>query len=247
MDPSVGRNALGGPDGSYGPHAFVADLDQPELAAADRHHLDRVLRLRSGDPLTVSDGAGRWRPCRFGPEIEVVGAVETEQRRSPALTIAFAPVKGDRPEWVVQKLTELGVDRIVVLEAERSVVRWDSERAARQLERLAKVAREAAMQCRRCLLPEVGGVVSLAEASTWPGVVRADAGGSDPSLDHPVILIGPEGGWSAPEQQQVPTAIGLADHVLRAETAAVTAGVVYAALRANRVGEPSAINTEGDC
>lgn len=227
----MGRNALGGPDGSYGPHAFVAVLEQPELDEADRHHLERVLRLRPGDPLTVSDGQGQWRPCRFGADLEPVGEVESERRIEPALTVAFAPVKGDRPEWVVQKLTELGIDRIVLLETERSVVRWTAERAPRQLERLAKVARSAAMQCRRCHLPQVEGMVSFAEAAAWSGVVRADTGGGAPSLDRPVILIGPEGGWTATERDQVPVAVGLADHVLRAETAAVAAGVLFAALR----------------
>ncbi len=228
----MGLNALGGPDGSEGPHAFVVDLEAPVLGPDDRHHLERVLRLRPGDPLTVSDGAGRWRSCRFGTELEPVGEIRVEQRRSPELTIAFAPVKGDRPEWVVQKLTELGIDKMVLLETERSVVRWVPERADRQIDRLHKVAREAAMQCRRCYLPVVEGVVSVGEASTWPGVARADVGGSSPTLDRPVVLIGPEGGWTAAERAQVPAAVGLADHVLRAETAAVAAGVLHAALRA---------------
>ncbi|MYA86110.1 MAG: hypothetical protein F4Y12_11055, partial [Acidimicrobiaceae bacterium] len=60
-----------------GPHVLVSDVDSPELADDDRHHLERVLRLRSGDPLTVGDGAGRWRPCRFSDEIEPVGGVVT--------------------------------------------------------------------------------------------------------------------------------------------------------------------------
>lgn len=229
----MGTNALGGPDGSYGPHAFVSDLERPSLDESDRHHLERVLRLRPGDPLTVSDGLGRWRECRFGADLEVAGEVQIERRLDPPLTIAFAPVKGDRPEWVVQKLTELGVDRVVVLDAERSVIRWNPERASRQLERLGKVAREAAMQCRRCHLPAVEGLVTVAEAAGWPGVVRADAGGGPPSLDHRVVLIGPEGGWTARERDLAPSAVGLGDHVLRAETAALAAGVLYATLRAN--------------
>src|SRR2546430_2495801 len=48
-------------------HAFVVDVESPELGPDDRHHLERVLRLRPGDELTVSDGDGRWRRCRFGP------------------------------------------------------------------------------------------------------------------------------------------------------------------------------------
>lgn len=222
---------LGGPDGGGGPHVFVDDLDAPQLSPADRHHLDKVLRLRAGDPLTVSDGRGRWRPCRFGDPLEGTGEVQVAARRTPPITIAFTPVKGDRPEWVVQKLTELGVDSIVVLRSERSVVRWDGERAERQLERFRRIAQEAAMQSRRCHLPEVDGVIDLAEMTGRPGVVRADRGGERPDLQNPTVLIGPEGGWTAAERELVPMAVGLGDYVLRAETAAVAAAALLAAQR----------------
>lgn len=230
-----GTTRLGGPDGRGGPHAFVADLDQPELSGEDHHHLERVLRLRRGEPLTVSDGEGRWRPCRFGDELEVVGEVREEFRVEPPLAVAFAPVKGDRPEWVVQKLTELGADRIVVLAADRSVVRWEGERAERHLDRLGKVAREAAMQCRRCHLPRIEGIATVTDVADEPGAVRAEAGGAPPSVEHRVVLVGPEGGWSDAERGRVPATVGLADHVLRAETAAVAAATLYAGLRAERV------------
>jgi 16S rRNA (uracil1498-N3)-methyltransferase len=230
----VGTTALGGPDGRGGPHAFVADLDRPVLDPDDRRHLERVLRVRVGDPLTVSDGRGWWRPCRLGDGLEPAGEPRREARREPALTIAFAPVKGDRPEWVVQKATELGVDRIVVLHAERSVVRWEGERAARHIARLQKVAREAAMQSRRCHLPEVEGVLELSDVAALHGVVRADLGGDAPSLDRATVVIGPEGGWTDAERALVPATVGLADHVLRAETAAVTASALYSILRAQR-------------
>src|SRR5205823_6066014 len=94
-------------------HAFVTDLEHPALAPDDRHHLERALRLRPEEVVTVSDGAGGWRPCRFGTELEPLAPTIREVRLDPRLTVAFAPVKGDRPELVVQKLTELGIDRIV--------------------------------------------------------------------------------------------------------------------------------------
>ena len=56
-------------------HVFVVDVESPELAPDDRHHLERVLRLRPGDELTVADGAGRWRHCRFGRVVEPTGDV----------------------------------------------------------------------------------------------------------------------------------------------------------------------------
>lgn len=228
-----------GPDGRSGPHVFVEDIARPTLGADDRHHLERVLRLRAGDPLTVSDGHGRWRACRYGVPIEPVGDLHHVPRRTPSLTVAFAPVKGDRPEWVVQKLTELGIDRILVLETERSVVRWAGERAQRQLDRLNRVAREAAMQCRRCHLPELDGPYAPTVVGALPGAARADRGGRPLSTDDVVVLVGPEGGWTDEERRGAPDAVALGDHVLRAETAAVTAGALMTALRGGWV-RPSA-------
>ena len=232
MSGSPGTTALGGPDGRGGPHAFVADLGAPRLSELDRHHLERVLRLRAGDPLTVSDGMGGWRPCRYGPELEPVGERRIERRRLPELVVGFVPVKGDRPEWVVQKATELGVDRLIVLRSERAVVRWTADRAERHIERLNRVAREAAMQCRRCHLPVVEGVLDLGQVASRSGIVRAEPGGPPPSLDHTMVVVGPEGGWSPEEVDAIPATVGLADHVLRAETAVMAAVARYAALRA---------------
>lgn len=234
MAPAGGTVAVG-PDGRGGPHVFVDDLDEPVVTDHDRHHLERVLRLRRGDPLTVSDGTGRWRACRWGDEVEVVGEIAEVPASASSLGVGFVPVKGDRPEWVVQKCTELGVDRLVVLESERSVVRWDGERAARHLERLEKVAREAAMQSRRCRLPRIEGVVALSVLAAERGVVRADAGGRPPGPGDRLVVVGPEGGWTDAERELVPASVGLGDHVLRAETAAVTAAALYGAIRAGRV------------
>ena len=66
---------MAGPTGRGGPHAFVDDLDRPVLTPGDEHHLARVLRLRPGDPLTVSDGRGAWRPARFGAPPEPDGPI----------------------------------------------------------------------------------------------------------------------------------------------------------------------------
>lgn len=215
------------------PHAFVADVDRPALGEDDRHHLGRALRLRPGDPLTVSDGLGRWRPVRFGDDLEPTGAVNLDEAARPEITVALTPVKGARPEWAVQKLTELGIDRIWLLVAARSVVRWEGDRAAGHVARLEKVARQAAMQSRRTRLPELRTGVLVADALEAGGAAAAVAapGGIAPSLERPMLLIGPEGGWSASELVAAPATVGLGPTVLRAETAAVAAGALLVALR----------------
>ncbi len=221
-----------GPSGRDGPHAFVDDLHRPALEDGDRHHLARVVRLRPGDPLTVCDGAGRWRPCRFGPELDPTGEIAAVPRPVPAITVAFALVKGDRPEQITAKLTELGIDVIRPFAAARSVVRWEHARAVPATERLRRVAREAAMQCRRCWLPEVHPPGTFAAVAALPGAVRAERGGPPVTLLRPTVLVGPEGGWSPEEAAADLPVAGLGTHVLRAETAAICAAALLSAARA---------------
>jgi 16S rRNA (uracil1498-N3)-methyltransferase len=107
-------------------------------------------------------------------------------------------------------------------------VQWEGDRAAHHLERLRRIAREAAMQSRQPWLPEVGGVDTLDD---HPGAVLADPGGRPPAVGDTTILCGPEGGWSDAERGSADDRVALGPAVLRAETAAVTAGALLAALR----------------
>ena len=222
------------PDGSHGPHVLVGSVESPVLDDADRHHLARVLRVRPGDRLTVGDGAGRWRPCRLGSQPEPVDRVMQVARPEPAVAVAFALIKGGRPELVVQKLTELGVDRIVPFVADRSVVQWDPAKAEKNVERLRRVAREAVMQSRRAWLPEVDPLASFAEVAAEPGACLADRGGGAVGLETPLVMVGPEGGWSEAESALVRPRVRLAEPVLRAETAAIAAGVLLCSARSAR-------------
>jgi 16S rRNA (uracil1498-N3)-methyltransferase len=226
---------------------FVEDPAVPVLTEGDVHHLLDVLRLRPGESVAASDGRGSWVPCRLtaapggrgsgkvdaGSVLVADGPLTTTVRLEPVLTVAFAPTKGDRPEWVTQKLTELGVDRIVPLRARRSVVRWDGERGRRAVERLRRVAREASAQSRRTWLPEVTAVMDLDALTSEFGLAPslAQPGGGPPSLARPLVAVGPEGGWDEDELSRFGGATGLGPNVLRAETAAVAAGAILCALR----------------
>lgn len=218
------------------------------LTDGDRHHLQRALRLRPGETVLAADGRGAWRRCTIGAgpggagEDQCIGLVpdgpvQVEPDPSPPLTIAFVVPKGDRPAWVVQKLTEVGVDRIVPLTSARSVVRWSGDRAARQVERLRAVVQEAAMQSRRPRLPVVAEVRAFADFAAGVGGAGAlcQAGGAPPDLARPCLIVGPEGGWAAEELAAVGARVSLGPAVLRAETAAVAAGVLLAALRGGLV------------
>jgi len=228
-------------------HVFVESLDAPTLTEPDEHHLARVLRIRPTDVVSVTDGTGRWGEARLdagalhlvGPIHETLDAV-----RAPnfVLTIGCALPKGDRPEWIVQKLTELGLDRILLYETARSVVHWDGRKRQAQVERLRRVAREAAMQSRRLTLPVVE-VVTWGDAVSMPDVALAEPGGpldwwgSDDAPSAPrvrSVLIGPEGGFAAEELAACGRRVGLGLTVLRVETAAIAAGVLLTASSGRR-------------
>ena len=212
------------------PLIFVSDLDAPVLDDADLHHYRRVRRLDDGEPITISDGRGGWRLARFGAVPALDGpAHHVPAPRQPS-TVGFTPVKGERPEWVVQKLTELGVDNILPLQTARSVVRWDGTRAAKQLAKWQVIAREASMQSRRVHIPTVRPVTSLSAvmAESADEVVFAEPGGAplDGASDR-FVLIGPEGGWD-PDELRHQRLRSLPGGVLRAETAAMAAAVLLA-------------------
>lgn len=222
------------------PLVFVDDLDEPRLAPNDAHHLGRVLRLREGTVLTLADGHGAWRPAVYrGTAVKIVGGTIDEPLLDPPITIAFALTKGDKPELVVQKLTELGADVIVGFAAARSIVRWDDAKLDRQLERWRSVARQAAMQCRRARLPLVEPPTCFEALVARPDAALASPDGDAPSLAASTVLIGPEGGWAPEESAAARRTVAFADHVLRAETAAITACSVLAALRSRLAGEMS--------
>jgi 16S rRNA (uracil1498-N3)-methyltransferase len=212
-------------------HVLVGDVGAAELDDAAAHHVFRVLRVADGDTITITDGAGAWRACRVvGAALEVIDEVHRVERNAVMLELYVAVPKQDRPEWLVQKATELGADRIVFLHADRSVVRWADDRARRHLAKLTRIAEEAAMQSRRVWVPAVEGPVAAHEVLR-NGVAIAEPGGRAVGPGDRSVAIGPEGGWSERELALADDRIGLADTILRVETAAVAACTMLASLR----------------
>ncbi len=214
--------------GSPGPHVFVDDLEVPALSADDDGHLRRSLRMRAGDPLTISDSDGRWCCATMtATGLETTSEVFIEPD-APKVTVGFSLVKGQKPEFVIQKLTELGVDHIVALQAERSIVRWDEHKVGQVLARWERIAREASMQSHRCRLPVIEGVLHAGQWLAASGSAIAHFDG-DPLADVAVstLAIGPEGGWS-PKELQLASGprVSLGRTVLRAETASIAAATL---------------------
>ena len=214
-------------------HVFVDQLDSPTLGDDDQHHLGRVLRLRDGESVTASNGRGQWRACvwRDGA-LEVVGEVVASAPPSVRCAVAFTPVKGDRNEWAVQKLTEIGIDEVIILApTQHSVVRWSD--ADKQLRKLRVVAREAAMQSRRVWLPNIVGLAALHEVCAGDGAAVADPNGVALHAGVSLVVVGPEGGFAEEELPAGVPRVQLGDTILRAETATLVAATLLVARRAS--------------
>ena len=250
MDPATGPEpvAFASASGAVA-HVFADDLaDSVLIDGEDGHHLQRVRRIRAGERVTVSDGFGRWRPYdvvtsdRGSLVLASAGSSAREPRLTPGLAVAFALSKGTKPEHVVAGLTEHGVDRIVPFRSARSVVRWEGDRARSATVRLQRVAREAAMQCRRSWLPLVDEPVGFAALGTPGAVVVGDPAGL-PAGDLPLpvggawlAVVGAEGGLDPAERADLTSRPGavlvaVGPHVLRTETAAVAVAAALAGRR----------------
>jgi 16S rRNA (uracil1498-N3)-methyltransferase len=243
-------------------HVFVAPeaLDghgTVALSGDTEHHLSRVLRLRDGEGVSLTDGAGRWRmsvaTAAHGQlRLEATSEVVVEQRRYDKLTLATAIPKGDRLDWMVQKCTELGVDEIQLLHAERSAVRWTPDKIVKQFERLQRISDEAARQSRRVWRVELHSPLDASEV--LPSAVVAEPGGRPIAPSDTMIAIGPEGGWTMAETDGAQDRVTLGPNILRTETAAVAAITLSVALSgsfldskgfSNKVEPPSVLSREG--
>ncbi|MFF2632022.1 16S rRNA (uracil(1498)-N(3))-methyltransferase [Microbacterium sp. NPDC058021] len=213
--------------------------DLVTLTGAEAHHAAAVRRVRVGEAVTLGDGRGTWLSgvCASVAPREVVVEV-TERRDDPApsrrVALVQALAKGDRDELAVQAATELGVDEVVPWQAARSVSRWDAAKAEKGRARWATIAREAGKQAHRSWLPEVTGVVStrdlvqrartahllVLEPTASIALTTLDLHGDDRDV---LLVVGPEGGISAEELQQLDAAgatlVRLGDTVLRTSTA----------------------------
>ena len=223
--------------------AGVAAGSTVEVTGDEAHHAVAVRRLRAGEQVVLTDGAGAsavGEVAGTGKRVfsVTVTSVAVEEPAQPSVTVVQALPKGDRGELAVEMLTEIGVGTIVPWAASRSVAVWRGERAAKSHAKWSATAREAAKQARRAWFPSVTPLAGTAEvvallADADLGVVlHEDADDSFASLPVPVVgsivvVVGPEGGLTGDElaafEQAGVRAVRLGAEVLRTSTAGVAA------------------------
>ncbi|MQW75431.1 16S rRNA (uracil(1498)-N(3))-methyltransferase [Nocardioides sp. dk4132] len=213
------------------------------LEGDEAHHAVAVRRMRVGERLVLTDGAGTSVTAEIAATGKrLLSATVLDVRRipepAPAIVVVQALPKGDRGELAVEMLTEVGVARVVPWAASRSVAVWKGERAAKSLARWRATAREAAKQSRRSWFPVVdelastNDVLALVADAPLAVVLHEEASVPLASLNLPaegplVIVVGPEGGLTDEEVAAFVAAgaasVRLGAEVLRTSTAGVAA------------------------
>ncbi|MGY1410043.1 MULTISPECIES: 16S rRNA (uracil(1498)-N(3))-methyltransferase [unclassified Luteimonas] len=229
-----------------------ARISLPEDAAT---HLLRVLRLREGDACVLFNGDGHDYDARIvatgkrGGEVEVVGRRVVDSESPLRLTLVQGIARGEKMDLILQKATELGVARIVPVDAERTEVRLEGARLAKRIAHWRGVVASACGQCGRARVPEVADPVDIARIAgeapestlrltldpagtqTLSTLAAAVTVGMTPAI---ALAIGPEGGWAPRDRGHLHAAgyegLRLGPRILRTETAGLAAIAALQAL-----------------
>ena len=223
-------------------HGDRAFIDGQELV-----HLSRVLRLRPGDSVTMFDDSGWEHEAMIDSlsstrgELKILRSRETQCESALQISLAVGLTKGEKIDFVVEKATELGVQRIVPFASNYTVPKLGAEKMIKRTERWQKIAMSAAKQCGRACVPEILPLCDYfwLVSQPWPESLKLIfwERESDQSL-HEVyerhrevkavlVAVGPEGGFTVDEAEAArsrgfePVQIGR--RILRAETAAIAA------------------------
>jgi 16S rRNA (uracil1498-N3)-methyltransferase len=213
------------------------------LRGETAQHLRKVLRVETGQQFEISDGARIYLAAveEFGKDLVEFRVME-EIAREPAparVHLLVSLIKFDRFEWILEKATELGVERVTPVYAMRSEKGLD-QAAAKRMERWRKIVHEAGQQSRRVAPPVVEAAAGLEEALRASAGIRwflDEDGRARPLLeglpatrsreDEIALLAGPEGGWDPREREAAEQAgwlrVSLGPQILRAETASIAA------------------------
>lgn len=209
----------------------------------DIFHITKVMRVKKGDTFEVVDQEQALflvEAVSFNPlEVKIVEQRTTDTEVSTKITLYYVMAKGEKTDFVIQKATELGVHKIVLLQSSRSVVKIDDGKSDNKLVRFQKIAKEASEQSKRSIIPSIeinADFKSIGkDQSKLKMIADEEVAGSTTNLyslldnltpnQSIALLVGPEGGFSRPEveyakiNQFIPISLG--KRILRSETAAI--------------------------
>lgn len=217
------------------------------ISGDDARHMAKVMRMREGDEIIVVSEGEAYICVIVQLDEEILVKQTGKTIASPEMpvkvTIACGLPKGDKLEFIAQKATELGMYALLPFEADRSIVKWDAKKSAKNQQRLQKIAKEAAEQSHRTHIPAVYEPISfkylLQKLSEFDAVFIADEEDAkttertrfadklktvyDKKLESILIIFGPEGGISRKEAETLiqlgAQTMSLGPRILRAETA----------------------------
>ncbi len=214
------------------------------ITGEDAFHIARALRMAVGDFITVCDMHGAEYSCRITKirdtvcECEIISKAEGKTEHPVYISLYMAYPKGDKLETVTQKAVELGASEIIPFESSRCIKKPKADKAERDMERLSKIAKEAAKQCGRSRIPKI--LPSLSYGEMLSEISKADAalfcyeGDGTRSLKEVLcalksdiktlaVTVGSEGGFSLEEASAANKAgafmVNLGPRILRCETA----------------------------
>ncbi|HHV07742.1 MAG TPA: 16S rRNA (uracil(1498)-N(3))-methyltransferase [Firmicutes bacterium] len=234
-------------------HRFFARPDQFQngkvfIDSVEARHIKKVLRLKAGTIIRVFDGLGHEYEVQLAPSEggtmwgQVMAPVDTIREPKLKVTLAQGLGKGDKNDLVVQKATEIGVQAIIPVACKRSIVKLSTKTTKE--ERLRRVAKEAAKQCGRAVVPSVEPACSFNDLlryfPKYDAVLFLWEKERVQDLKHTLqkirqqssptrllVLVGPEGGFTDTEASQATErgaqAVSLGPRILRTETAGLVA------------------------
>jgi len=218
------------------------------LEPSEARHLTAALRRRPGDEIILVDGRGSVAEARLSSierekvEAEVLSVRRELEPRTEGVTVAMAVVASQAMDWAVQKAVEIGVRRFVPIETDRAQLRGKD--LGGRVEHWSRISMQALKQCRRPWAMEISDCIPLTVfVENLPGSgALADPRGTEigelPVATANVLVVGPEGGFTAEENELFDhrgwARVRLGPHVLRAETAAVVGGAMMVAREENR-------------
>lgn len=213
----------------------------------DYHHIVNVMRMQPGDEVICNHPNGHAYQCSIekigdgNVQLLILNKLKDQVELPVNVTLIQGLPKGDKLEWIVQKATELGVSTIIPLESKRSIVKWDHKKSSKKIQRLQKIAKEAAEQSHRTIQPTIEfpqslkQIISVSQSFDHKFVAYEETAREvkTRSIEHYLkevqagqsigIVIGPEGGIAKEEIDQLYKSgfepVRLGPRILRTETA----------------------------